>query len=56
MITLPSKIREDLDIQVGDEIVFIKDDGIYNLIPIRKLEELIDPDQKAGAKRILREL
>lgn len=56
MITLPTKIREDLGIQVGDEIVFVEDEGIYNLIPIKKLENLIDPRQIEGAKKILAEI
>lgn len=56
MITLPTKIREDLNIRVGDEIVFIEDDGIYNIIPVKKLEDLVDSDHKDGAKRILQSI
>ncbi|MFV2016344.1 MAG: AbrB/MazE/SpoVT family DNA-binding domain-containing protein, partial [Candidatus Heimdallarchaeota archaeon] len=56
MITLPSKIRKDLNIHVGDEIVFVEDDGIYNIIPVKKLEDLIDQDHKEGAKRILQSI
>ncbi len=30
--------------------------GIYNLIPVKKLEDLVDPDHIHGAKKILQEI
>ena len=45
MITLPSKIREQLGIQAGDEIGFVEIEGEFYIRPILKMRELTNPEQ-----------
>lgn len=45
MITLPSKIRKENNIAIGDRISFIKTEEGWLLIPVKKPEDLIHDDE-----------
>ena len=55
-INLPSEIRKLMNIEIGDHISFIIEDNKVILVPIKPLEELIDPKQYSQALEIIEEL
>lgn len=56
MITLPAEIRKRYKIKIGDEVGFIEEDGEYKIIPILKMEDLIDPTQLEATKELIRRM
>ena len=56
MITLPSKIREQLGIQAGDEIGFVEIEGEFHIRPILKMSELTNPEQLDDMKELIEEM
>lgn len=56
MITLPSQIREELDIAIGDEVGFQKVDGNYVIVGIKSMEDLIDPDHMDATRELIEEM
>ena len=56
MINLPAKIKKELEIEVGDEVSFIKTDEGYLLIPIKDPLDLIRPNEKEIAIRAIKDL
>jgi AbrB family looped-hinge helix DNA binding protein len=56
MITLPAEIRKRYNIKIGDEVGFIEEDGEYKIIPILKMEDLIDPSHFESTKKLIDEM
>lgn len=56
MITLPSKIREQLGIKAGDEIGFVEIEGEFHIRPILKMNELTNPDHFPEMKELIEEM
>ncbi len=56
MITLPSKIREKLGIQAGDEVGFVEIEGEFHIRPILKMSELINSEHFDATKELIEEM
>ncbi len=56
MINLPAKIKKEFEIEIGDEVSFIKTDEGYLLIPIKDPLDLIRPNEKEIAIRAIKDL
>lgn len=56
MITLPSKLRKENNIEVGDEISFIKSEDGWLLIPVKNPLDLIRDDEMELAKKAIKSL
>ncbi len=56
MITLPVEIRRRYNIEIGDEVGFVEEDGEYKIVPILNMEDLIDPSHFESTKRLIDEM
>ncbi len=56
MITLPAKIRKENNIEVGDEISFIKSEDGWILIPVKNPLDLIRDDEMELALKAISSL
>ena len=55
-VKLPPEIIKELGLSEGEEISFLTtEDGVV-LVPIKKLEELVDPKNKEAAMKIIAEI
>ena len=44
------------NIKIGDEVGFVEEDGEYKIIPILKMEDLIDPSHFESTKKLIDEM
>ena len=56
MINLPSEIRKNLELSIGDEISFIKTESGYIIVPVKNLFDLTNPEEMGIAKEIIEEI